>query len=344
MESSFDKSSDRSNLYQKIIDFPKQFKVGLQETQKIGKINFRTPVSNIIFCGMGGSAIPGELFQTLNNQLKLTDLSVFLRRNYGLPPQANKDSLIVCDSYSGNTEETLSCFNEALEKKLKILSLGSGGELFELSKKHNIPFAKMPAGYPPRSAIGFTFSAVLKLLSLAGIIEEQDEKLLELEEILEPQKIEPFGQELAESLLGKIPLIYTSDKWWSLGKIWKVNFNESAEIPCFFSILPELNHHEMVGFTDHGPYSNHSNFRLLILKNTTEGERILKRMWLTAEILRENGVLSQVIKINGRNSFEKMFSNILLSYWTSYFLALRYHVDPSTQDITEEFKRRMEQG
>ena len=103
-------------MRQVILDFPKQFKVGVEAAKNIKTAN-RSLFSNIIICGMGGSALPADVFVMINNHLLLTKLPVFIHQNYGLHPMTNKNSFVVCISYSGNTEETISAFKEARKKK-----------------------------------------------------------------------------------------------------------------------------------------------------------------------------------------------------------------------------------
>lgn len=332
---------DELNLHQKILDFPKQFREGMEAAKFVAPQSSNGAFSNLIIAGMGGSSLPGQMFKTVNRQNRASNLPIIVHQNYGLPEQSNPDSLVVCISYSGNTEETLSAFQEACLKKSKIITMGTGGKLAEMAEKNGFPHIFVPVGFPPRIAIGYMFSALAKALSNLGAADDITGSLLPLEENLIPENLEGTGKEFIDKLMDKIPLIYCSEKWEILGKIWKINFNETAEVPSFFSILPDLNHHEMSGFTDHGPHSNHKDFRLLILSDPNDDSSILKRMRVTSELLGENEIYSNIISLEGKNVFEKMFSNIILSYWVSYYLASEYNIEPSTARLTEEFKKRL---
>lgn len=332
---------DKANLYQKILDFPRQFREGIESAKSIVPQNSNGAFSNLIIAGMGGSSLPGQMFKTVNQQIRATNLPVIIHQNYGLPEQLGPDSLVICVSYSGNTEETLSAFQEARSKKAKIITMGTGGKLAELARENNIPHVFVPVGFPPRAIIGYMFSALTKALSNIGVVEDISGSLLPLEKDLVPENLEETGRSFIDKLMSKVPLIYCSEKWEILGRIWKINFNETTEVPSFFSVLPDLNHHEMAGFTDHGPHSNHKDFRLLILADPEEDSPILRRMQVTSELLDENEVHSDIINLEGKNVFEKMFSNIVLSYWISYYLAQKYDIEPSTARLTEEFKKRL---
>jgi len=131
---------DKSNMRKIILGFPKQFGIGIKAAQNVflkPGVLIRWP-ENIIICGMGGSALPGDILVTLR------PLDVFSYKSYQLPPQAGNESLIICISYSGNTEETLSSFKEAANRKLPLISITTGGKLAELSKKYDLALVNIP--------------------------------------------------------------------------------------------------------------------------------------------------------------------------------------------------------
>ncbi len=331
---------DKENMRQIILDFSKQFKIGL-ETAKDVKLSKILKPKNIIISGMGGSALPGDIFKIVNDELFLTNLPILINRNYGLPREAQKNSLIICVSYSGNTEETISSFNEALKKKIPVLTIASGGKLIELSKKHQIPFAKVPSGIQPRCALGYQFSALVKILTNLKLIKNLDKELLLLEKTLKPANLEKEGKLLAKKLKNKIPLIYSSEKYQYLARIWKIKFNENSKIPAFFNFFPELNHNEMTGIGECKLKTLREKFKIIILEDKKDSSRISKRMQNLAKIFQEKAIESIFIEIKGKNIFEKIFSSILIADWTSYWLAIFEGVDPSPVKLVEEFKKRM---
>ncbi|MCJ7829697.1 SIS domain-containing protein, partial [Patescibacteria group bacterium] len=135
-----------------ILNFPKQFKEGIERAKDI---RTKGRFENIIICGMGGSALPANLLVTCLNNLKLP---FYIHRNYNLPPQATKESLIMCISFSGNTKEPISAFKEAQERKFKIAVITTGGELAKLAQKYNTPLVSLPSvKVQPQWAIGYLF-------------------------------------------------------------------------------------------------------------------------------------------------------------------------------------------
>ncbi len=329
---------DKSNLRKIILEFPKQFRIGIKRAENI---QIKNKFKRIFICGIGGSALPGELLKMYFENAKIK-IPLFLHQDYQLPHLVEKGDLLVTISYSGNTEETISSFEEALEKKLNLVSITSNGRLSELCRANKIPVAIIPPGIPPRFSLGYLFSALLKILANSKIISPDFNEIFSLENKLNPERLEGQGKKLAEKLKNKIPLIYSSRLNFPLAKIWKIKFNENSKIPAFANFFPELNHNEMVGFANLGSQKlNLKNFYILILKDLTDYPSIIKRMDLTTKILKKKGIKIAEINLEEKKFFPKIFSNLSLADWVSYYLALNYQIDPAPVEIVEEFKKKM---
>ena len=318
-------------MRQIILDFPSQFKVGIERAKDI---KIKGSFNKIFVSAMGGSALPAK---TLNIWLKsLKKNPLLVHRDYGLPYLINKRDLLICISYSGNTEETISCFKQAVKKNLKIIVIASGGKLEKLCEKNKIPLIKIPKGIPPRLAIGYQFSALVKILENLLAIKNIEKKILKTAKELKPKILEEKAKILASKIIAKIPLIYVSNELKELAQIWKINFNENSKIPAFVNYFPELNHNEMLGFIN-----PQRNFHLIILRDSTNSSSILKRMKLTANFFKKRNIKTDFIDISNKNILTKVFSNILLAIWTSYYLALKYKINPISVKPLEEFKKKM---
>jgi len=326
---------DKSNMRQVILDSPLQMQEGLKLAKDIFvNGNFE----NIIICGIGGSAWPADIL----GEIAQTSIPVYMCRTYNLPIQANEKSLVIGISYSGNTEEPISTINEALEKKLTIICIASGGKIEEICKNNNLPFVKIPSGIQPRSATGYIFSALAQVLSNLKIISDLSADILETSQKLESMNslAEESGKQLAKKLYKKIPIIYSSDSLKYLAMVWKIKFNENSKIPAFWNYLPELNHNEMVGYTEFNKLGS-ENFCVIMLQNQTDHPRILKRMGLTANIIKESGANLEIIDMQEGSLLFKIFSSLLLGDWTSYYLALENGIDPTPVKMVEDFKASM---
>lgn len=329
------KSIDKSNMRAVILSFPKQFKIGLRAAQGV-KVEGRFDALTI--CGMGGSALPADILTIWLNAQKIA-LPVYINRNYGLPFQTDQRHLVVCISYSGNTEETLDCFEGARQKKLKIVTVSSGGKLAEIAKKYGIASVIVPGGLEPRMALGLQFATLMQILANCQIIEGGLKSVSALEKLLQPQNLENEGKVLAKKLKGEIPVIYASDKFKSLARIWKIQFNENSKTPAFSNHFPELNHNEQNQFAG----DKNNQLSIIMLRDAEDHPRVLKRMELLAQMLREMKVSIDIIDIEGKDILDKTFSSILLGDWTSYHLALLNKVDPTPVKIIEEFKKKLAQ-
>lgn len=321
-----------------ILDFPKQFSVGINAAKNL---KIAQKLGGVCVCGMGGSALPGNVLELFLKQ-KNINVPLILCRDYDLPAQVKKDWLIVCVSYSGNTEETISCLIQAKKKNLKIATIASGGKLETLSKKHNIPCALIPKGLQPRMALGYQFSALAQLIKNAGIFKSELKEILSLEKKLESKKWEKQGKKLAKKLINKTPVIYASSNLKTLARIWKIKFNENSKTPAFWNYFPELNHNEMVGFENNFQFSIcNFQFYFIIIEDENDHPKIKKRMNLTAQLLKQQGLKGETIKLKGKSLMEKFFSNVLFSEWASYYLAKEYGIDPEPVKLVEKLKKQM---
>ena len=324
-----------------ILEFPKQFEIGIKAAKNVflepGKL-MRWP-ENIIVCGMGGSALPGDILVTLR------PLDVFSYKSYCLPPQARNESLIICISYSGDTEETLSSFNEAFSRKLPVISITTGGKLAELSKKYGIPLAKIPGSkIPPRLALGEMFAALVQVLVNHNILgPEISEEVLKVGTFLKTGGFENQGKKLAEKIFQKIPIIYASRRFRGIGWIWKNSLNETAKVLASCNYFPELNHNETVGFwqINEMQISNEKLYVVILRDPEDSHPRILKQMEIAKDLIEEEGIKVEFIDMKGKTMLEKIFSTVILGFWAAYWLALEYKVDPTPVKTIEEFKRRL---
>lgn len=319
---------DSLNLRRIILNFPKQFEWGEEAIEGL-KINFK--FKRLVFCGMGGSALPGELLKLYFEKSKI-NLPIIIHKDYNLPFPSGKNDFHFVISYSGNTEETISSFKELLKKRLKMIVISSNGKLEKLARKEGIPLILVPKGIPPRFALGYFFSIIFKILKNKGIIKESDKKFYLK---LEPEKLEGEGINLAKKIKNRIPLIYSSKINFPLAQIWKINFNENSKVPAFANFFPELNHNEMQGFETFG-----RKFFIIFLQDKEDYSQIKKRMEITSKILKKKGVRGIILNLKEKDILLKIFKNILISEWTSFYLSQFYNRDPGPVKLVEEFKKK----
>jgi glucose/mannose-6-phosphate isomerase len=256
-----------------------------------------------------------------------------------LPPEATKNSLNLIASYSGNTEETLSSLEELRAKSISFIGLSSGGKVEQLCHDYGMPHVKLPipfSNYQPRMGTGYFFGAMLQLITNHGLIPDQSTEIIREANLLRDKMAdyENRGKELAKILNGKTPVIYSSAKYKPVAMVWKIKINENAKTPAFWNFFPELNHNEMVGYTN-----PQGKFILIMLKDPEDDPRNLRRYEATASLLSGKGIEFKIIEMEGTSLFSKMFLSIALADWTSYYLALEYNQDPTPVEMVEELKK-----
>lgn len=304
-----------------IKNFPKQFSFDpvVENGGNFKKLN------KFVVVGMGGSGLAGELLKAWK-----PDLDLIIHKNYGLPTKDLEGRLIILNSYSGNTEEVIDAFERALGKKLPMAAISIGGKLLELAKKNSILYIQLPdTGIQPRSALGFSFKALLKLVGGEADLKaiEKLVTLLKAEDYQEPAKV------LAKKLKNKIPIIYSSERNQGISYNWKVKLNEGGKIPAFTNVFPELNHNEMIGF------GKGQNFNFIFLRDLEDHPRIIKRMEVLKKIFQDKGLLVEILELTGKTRPEKIFSNSLLADWTAYYIAKEYNKNPEKVPLVEKFKK-----
>jgi len=332
---------DKENFRQVILDLPKQFEAGLGIAKGIKiKGNFKS----LEISGMGGSSLPANILRIYLNDLYMKDpkknkrLGIFQNRYYSLPHEAYRDCLNFFASYSGNTEETVSSFQEAVKHKLPSICFATGGKLDEMARKNNIPCAVLPAGIQPRCATGYFFAAMLQVLINCGLVEDNGAEIIKLAKKLEADmpKLEAEGKKIAKKLVGKTPVVYSSTKYKALAMIWKIKINENAKTPAFWNFFPELNHNELVGYT-----LPQGKFHIISLRDEKDHPQSIKRFEITAQILKKKGIDTTFVKMPNTNIFNTIFSTLLLGDWASYYLALEYGQDPTPVEMVEDLKNRL---
>lgn len=333
---------DKSNFRQFILDTPSQFKTGIDLAKGIeveGKFD------SVTVSGMGGSALPANLLEMYCSSIfdkypQFSPFEIHINRFYALPKKSkSKNSLNIIASYSGNTEETLASLNQAKDLNLPFIGLSSGGEVEKLCKEYGMPHIKLPIPYPnyqPRMGTGYFFGALFKILVNHGLVPDLTNEIINSSNKFNDfmKNYEEKGKDLAKALYGKTPVVYASSEYRYTAMVWKIKLNENAKTPAFWNFFPELNHNEMVGFTN-----PQAKFFIIMLKDIKDNPKNLKRYDSTAELLREKGIESTIINMDGDDVFSKMFLSITLSDWTSYYLALEYKQDPTPVDMVEKLKK-----
>ncbi len=338
---------DKSDMCSILLDFPQQY----QQADRLAR-EFALPetfgdVKNIVISGMGGSAIGCDLVRSLFSGV--CSVPIVVNRNYSIPEFVNEDTLFIAASYSGNTEETLSAFGAAVEKRAKVLAISTGGELEIRSKEAGAPYFSIPLrGIQPRCAFGHLFTPMMVFLSELGLIPDNANEVEDAVALLSQvsPKLAPGvpiedneAKQIAEAVYDKLPVIYASQNYFDVVAMrWKGQFNENSKMMAFHNVIPEMNHNEIVGWGI--PEGITRQCIAIFLCDDADSEKIRKRMDITRTLISEE---TQVVTVQaqGDSPLARALYLIYVGDFASYYLAILNNVDPTPIARINLFKERL---
>ena len=342
------KELDQRGMYDRIHDFPSQFEDALRRTRNVRVPDWdKNDVSTIVVAGLGGSAIGGDLVRSyLADRL---DVPIFICRNYTLPNFVDLSSLVFVSSYSGNTEETLSAFEDARRRGAELICMSSNGEVGDISSRDEIPCVSLPKGYQPRAALGYSFVPVLAMLERLGFVKGEEKNISKAGEFLAGNRdryaldIDADRNEakkLAVKLHRKLPIVYAScDRFDAVSTRWKGQFCENAKMLAFNNVFPEFNHNELVGWKVLSDYRD--DLIVVILRDREDHPRIQRRMEIVKQIIQDQKVEVVEAESSGENLLSRMFSLIQLGDFVSFYLAVLNTEDPSPVKVIDYLKNEL---
>jgi len=336
---------DKSNMFDEIKYMYKQIQSSIEIiddsnlcTISKGKIK---QYDNILVCGMGGSAIGGDFV----NSVISADINIpmYINREYNIPNWVNENTLVFICSYSGNTEETISCYNQIVNLNFSPIVISTGGYLLRDAIKNHFITIKMPKGIQPRAAFGY--SSTLLLLTLVKMNILKDEYMNQLETTIRSlQKFsfklsnldnENLAVKLAVQIKNKIPIIYGTPLTNIISIRFRGQLAENSKILSFHNVYPELNHNEIEGFIKLS-----GEYILISIQDANDSKNILKRMKITSDIL--TNVNAQFIyKQTGESYLEKLYKSISFFDWVSFYLSILNEVDPTPVNNIMKLKEKM---
>lgn len=294
--------------------------------------------AGLMVCGMGGSAIGGELAASVLGD-RLTKPMITIR-GYELPSWATPEWTVLCSSYSGHTEETLACFEAAEALGARRLVVSTGGPLVERARETGVPVVGLPGIFAPRVAVAYMFTAAAEAAALAGIAPRIRTEIDAAGAFLQAQ-IEPLkarAAEIAETLDGTPTVIYGSDLTTAVAHRWKTQINENAKVLAFYSELPEANHNEICGWSGG---SGADGIAAVFLEDRDQHPRERRRFELTAAAVAEEAAAVVRLETVGDNRVERLLWATLLGDLVSMELAERRGVDPESIEAIEKLKEGM---
>lgn len=341
------KGLDTLNMLGEIDNLPDQlgfaYQLGLRHELPEWK-GFR----QVVIAGMGGSAIGADLLASYC--ARLAPLPVSVQRDYGLPLFARgQETLVVCSSHSGNTEETLDAFESARNAECRIIAVSTGGELAKRARENNIPVWTFEHKGQPRAAVGFSFGLLLAMFQRLGFIPDQKEALEEAiasmkksQEHLQPHipAANNPAKRCAGQLMGRWVTVMGSGLLSTVARRWKGQINELAKAAANFEFIPEANHNTLAG-TMHPEEVLNPHTMTLFLRAPSDHPRNRLRMELTHKAFMLEGMNADFADARGNTPLAHMWTLILFGDYVAYYLAMAYGVDPTPIQALVDFKKAM---
>lgn len=337
---------DSSDMYGLIHGFPGQMEDAINLAREMRLRNRYSGVKGIVLAGMGGSAIAGDMAATLMDEE--LDLPAHVVRGYRLPRWVGEDTLVMCLSYSGDTEETLSCFEEALERNAIVAGITSGGELERRLLEGNHDVVKITSGYPPRAALGYLCIPLIYFVRRIGLIggnidaqlQGAVSRLKEVRELFSRAHEDNPAYRISRMIHRSIPVIYGSAGITEAAALrWRGQLEENGKVVAFHHVLPEMNHNEIAGYDNNPDLLGHMCV-LWLLEGNGHG-RIGQRQKLTSQIIGSRVNHQVEIEAEGANRVERLFYLINLGDWVSFWVAMHHGTDPTPVDKIDQLKRSL---
>lgn len=326
-----------NTLMKDLIDaFPAQLQEALNIIKSTSLKPLRTTPTQVVVSGLGGSGIGGTIVAELS--AFEGSMPVHVCKEYALPSWVSANTLVIISSYSGETEETLATFHQAIEKGCMIICITSGGTVAKLAAEHHLDAILIPGGNPPRACLGFS------LVQLLGIFEHYgwlNNALTSVEDAMNymvshKSHFLSEGEALAKSIAFSLPIIYTCSGYEGVAIRFRQQLNENAKMLCWHHVFPEMNHNELVGWAD-----KNAKIATMYFKNEDDFYRSAKRMDIVQGILSNRAGKSLELNSVGANRLERMMYWIHLGDWISWFASVERNVDAVEINVINHLKSEM---
>ncbi len=339
---------DSANMIGSIEMLGKQIQQTWEEVSAIQIPDSYKDIQNIVFAGMGGSALGAHVFKNLYASQISVPFEII--SDYNLPSYVSQNTLVVAGSYSGTTEEVLSCFDQALSKTKKLIAISAGGSLEERAHANNIPFYKIDPKFnpcnQPRMGIGYSIFALLTFLHKLGIITISENERAEINSCIENTNKE-FGlaahseknvaKQIAFMTHEQVPILIAGEHLVGAIHASRNQINENAKsLACYFPI-PELNHHLLEGLKF--PTSNNDHY--VLIHSNEYSPKIIKRMEITKDVLQKNGHEITEVIAQGTSKLAQVIQTVHFGSYVGFYLSMLYGIDPSPIPNVEGFKKEL---
>lgn len=304
-------------------------------------------IENIVFAGMGGSALGASLSQTWPGYKIPFEIS----RDYKIPKYVGQNTLFFASSYSGNTEETLEALKHAEKAGAKIVVIASGGKLAEIASQNHYPIAIIPQVTQPRYATLYSFKALCSWLMKIGLM-DKDSSNSEIKKAVEFLRqatmqwrpdvatSQNYSKQLAQEVIGKSIVIYGGSLMYPAAYKWKISFNENAKNVAWCNSYPEFNHNEFLGWTSH---PQDKPYAIIDLRSNLEHPQVQKRFEVSEKLLSGRRPAPLIVEVQGETLLEQLLWSVALGDFVTLYTAILNGLNPTPVDLIEKFKKELNQ-
>ena len=257
--------------------------------------------------------------------------------------------MVLTVSYSGNTEETLSAYQQARSQGASIIAVTSGGKLADLARRDGCATVPIPGGLAPRAATGYLFAPLALIFEYLGIVPGATSDLAETVQVLKSmrEEIQPGvdfprnqARSIAREMKNSLPIIWgSSARSETAAMRWKAQINENAKSPAYYNVFPELNHNEIVGFGV--PQDLLAQLVIIILRDPDDHPQVKKRIAISQEIVRNKVKRVIELEARGQSFLAKFYSLAYMGDYASFYLALEYGINPSPVEVIDYLKAEL---
>lgn len=343
---------DPSDFLGAVEGFPDQLRDAHERSLRAELLPGLKGIDSVAVLGMGGSGISGDVARVILGEE--SNLFVQTLKGYELPKWVGPKTLVFAVSYSGNTEETLTTFEEATQnRRAPVVIVTTGGELAARGRKLGVPIVEVPEGLQPRAAFGYLSIPILVVCERMGLGPKAGPAIEETI-ALAGRRSAQWGREvpasqnsakqLALRLAGKVPLIYGSEGLAEVAAYrWKCQFNECSKVPAWWHVFPELNHNEVVGWKQLAPLTRDS-MALLVLRHDGEHPRITKRIEVTLPLIEANLGFVQQVRAEGSSALARLIDLTYFGDFVGTYLAIAQGIDPAPVEVIAILKSKLAGG
>ena len=317
-----------------IDDFSNHLREAIEIANNTNLTSCTKEIRNILICGLGGSGIGGAIVSDIISPK--VNIPITSTKDYSIPNFVNEHTLVIANSYSGNTEETLYALEKCQAKDAEIAVITSGGKLKAIAEENKYNKIIIPGNQPPRAMFGYAFTELFFMLNHYGIIDDSFKSgFTKTIELLDTEKsdIQEQAMSLAKKMYKQTPVIYVANGFEGVAVRFRQQINENSKMLCWHHVVPEMNHNELLGWR-----TNVNDLAVVYFRNKSDYDRNQIRMDINKKVISEYTDNISEIWSKGDSLIENSLYHINLGDWVSWYLSEMNNVDAIEIDVIDFLK------